>query len=373
MDMTLDSREIRKNNIIARILGEDKFDGKLIKFITDPTNERIGNFNQLKDVADDIDENSIDYSVKWGDLHAGREFDNLYLDLSKSGESAGNLSLSSNGLTNMCSQLDIPTLYIKKCLGAEEIQHAADELNFWLGRHKAPEKEAFVRTTNDRIHGILSSKYSVFDDHEVLDIAEGILGPYDEYTVKNYHISPEYMKLRIVSRNKININGRDLSFGFDLKNSRVGKSSLETSILIFDWVCSNGMIFGGGQGTFFRKRHVGVDRELFVTEFTNMLDGAPDAIEFIKKSANAAHNERLDSDSIQRYIDRFKAQSFSKHVAGRVEQMLHEKYDTTLYGFLASVTEVAQEYDVDTRENGKVCRRYNLFNRKESCINKGEL
>ncbi len=233
---------------------------------------------------------------------------------------------------------------------AEELEEAKNTLNFWINKQKNQEKEILVRTTDNRIHGVLSNKYTVFDDREVLGITEDILGPYQNYVIKNYSISPEYMKIRVVSRSKVEIKGRPLSFGFDINNSRVGRSSLNINVIIFDHICSNGMIMGGGRGMFYSKRHIGVGTSEFMSEFIEMIDKAPDTINFIQNAVNSAANERLNNDSIQRYLDKFKAENLSKNIAGRVEQRLNEKYDNTLYGFVAAVTEVAQDYNIDTRE-----------------------
>jgi hypothetical protein len=348
MDKNFDNRELAKNNIIAKLLGEDLNDGKLKDFTGD-TAERIGNIGEIIKRANEINDKSKDYSsVTIKQLAAGVKDKNLTLDLGFS--TPNSLNFSNNGLSGLCNQLDIPITYIRKCLGEQLPEHAADEMNFWMERAENPSKELFVRTTEDRIHGILSNRYSVFDDHEVIEIAENILGPTNDYTIKNYYVDPEYMKMRIVSREKVEINGRPLSFGFDIKNSRVGRSSLELNVLVFDHICSNGMIFGGGKGQFYQKRHVGISRESFVQEFVDMIDKAPDTVRFIQRSINAAGNEVLNNDSIQRYLDKFKADNMSKLVAGLVEQTLAANYDRTVFGFASAVTEVAQRYSLDMRE-----------------------
>lgn len=357
----VDSKEINKNNLLIKLLGDNESKNRLELF-TDDDCEKIGNFNKVKKIADEIDEHSKDYTIKWGDLLTetiikelpdGMTYDNLSLAFkeNKYDRDCVNLLFSNHGLQSFCNAVGVPTTYIKKCMSEEECDFATENLNFWLNKIENKEREAFIRTTDDRVHGVLSNRYSVFDDHEVLEIIDGTLGNYsDEYTVKNHYITPEIMKLRLVSRDKIELNGRPVSFGFDIKNSRVGRSSLELEILIFDWICSNGMIFGGGKGLAYKRRHVGINREIFIEEFIDMINSAPDIIKFIEKMATEAHQTEINNEMIQRYIDKFRIEGFSQLAAGKVEQMLHEKYDNTLYGFTAAITESAQDYDVDTRE-----------------------
>lgn len=341
--------EKTKKEILTKLLGPDLNDGKLKLFSLDNPSERIGNFGKLQGIANDIYIKSKDYTACYADLTADSNDMQLLLNIGKQSESE-QMFFSNNGLSGLCTQLDIPTAYIRKCLVEGMQYHAAEEMNMWLDRMTNPKKEILLRTTDHRVHGVLSDRYSVFDDHEVLEIAENILGDYDVYTVKNYFLDPEYMKVRIVSRDKIDIGGRPLSFGFDIRNSRVGRSSIELNVIIFDHICSNGMIMGGGQGLYYQRRHVGINRTIFMTEFTNMLNSAPNAVEFIRKSINAAYNERVNSDSIQRYLDKFKANNMSRLVAGKVEQMFHEKYDSTLFGFAGAITETAQQYGLEMRE-----------------------
>lgn len=356
-----EAREVKKENLLARLLGPDVSNGKLIAF-GDATNagERIGNWDKIHEYAKGIHERSKDYNATLKDLicvtnpivlPGGETFENIAMNISTIEEEANPFSFSANGLRGICTQLDIPVAYIRKCLDESQSYHASDCINFWIDNAKAQEKKILLRTTDERIHGVLSSKYSVFDDSEVMDVVYDLIGKNPgEYTVKNYYIDPEYMKLRIVSTNKMNFAGRELSYGFDIRNSRVGRSSLEVSIIIFDWICSNGMIFGGGSGTYYQKRHVGIEREHFVEEFIDIIDTAPDAVSFIHKSINAANNVKLNSDTIQNYIDKFMASNMSANQAGRVKQMFYEKYDQTLFGFTGAITETAQAYGIETRE-----------------------
>lgn len=356
----MNAREINKNNIIARLLGEKEDNQKFLLF-PGSDSERIGNFSKLKETAQGIHDRSKDHNVTMEEIRAyvgssmdaetQKLYENLKLNIQQPFEgSHQHLCFSNNGLAGFCNQLGVPAAYIRHCMGEDVLEHASEVLNFWVNKAEDKKKKILIRATADRIHGVLSSKYSVFDDHEVLDVVDGILGPKNEYAVKNYCVNEERMKLRIINRDKVEIGGRPLSFGFDVSNSRVGRSSLDISVIIFDHICSNGMIFGGGSGLFYNKRHVGINRENFISEFTDMLDLAPDTVNFIRNNINTAAGEKLNGDSIQRYLDKFKAEGMSKNIAGRVEQRYHESYDKNLFGFISAVTEVAQDYEIDTRE-----------------------
>jgi hypothetical protein len=118
-----------------------------------------------------------------------------------------------------------------------------------------------------------------------------------------------------------------------------------------DWICSNGMIFGGGKGLMYAKRHFASDRQEFIGEFVDMLSKAPDSVAYIKKNIEAAGNVTLNNESIQKYLDKFRLESAGNlNVIGKIKSLIDSsKYDKTLFGLAGAVTEVAQSYCVDTR------------------------
>lgn len=339
------SNKITVNNVLARILGEVE-EPKLLNLPTDNMFEPIGNFGQVKKRIIDIHNASQDYRLPWKDVRILSSRDNIFLGNVSTGMTH---TFSNHGLGQLCALLGVPVSYVKSCLEREDYEFAVENLNHWIPR-MPQEKDIILRTTEHRIHGIVSTKYSVFDDNEVAEVVEGILGPLQSYYLSNYIVGPEYTKLRIISRDKIDIAGDSLQFGFDIKNSRVGKSRLQINILLYRYICQNGMVFGGGQGHFYTKRHIGISREDLITQFTEMLDRAPDIIGYLKKNVEASMVKKLNDDNIQNLINKFLADGNSRNAAGRIKDMMDAKYDRTLWGFGNAITELSQEYGVDTRE-----------------------
>jgi len=338
------ANQMNVENVIAKLLGQVN-EEKLIKLVTD-NGEPIGNFGVIKSIADKIDSESKDIMVPWENLGVSYDLENLFLD-TRAGDG---YKFSNNGLTALCNLVGVPTQYVKKCMAQDNLQLASENLNTWM--KKMPQtKEMLLRTTNERLFGMVSNRYTIFDDKEVLDVVEGILGPKQNYSIKDYSISPELMKLRIVSRDKININGEDLSFGFDVRNSRVGRSSCTIDVLVYRAVCTNGMIFGGSKGMMFTKRHVAISRTDLITEFTDMLDRAPDTIGFIKKHIEESRLSIVKPGVITNLLSKFKAENISKNVSGRLEDSIDGgAYNGTIWDFANNITLMSQDYSLETRE-----------------------
>lgn len=122
-----------------------------------------------------------------------------------------------------------------------------------------PDKVLFREFGKDgKIHAVLSSKYAIFDDKEVINIMET-----SDYLMNSEeiwgHVSPDRLHLRFISKNKLNISGDDspLSMAVFVDNSMVGKSSLKIRFGIYRWACTNGCISGLKEFNILKERHMG--------------------------------------------------------------------------------------------------------------------
>lgn len=340
-------KENEAQEIINKMLGVKS---EKLSLFTEDTNSSIGNFDKVFSIADNIHTNSSDITEKWSNFSLKSTGGNMIADVN-----GRELNLSNNGLSQLCQLTGTPSQYIKKCLGNNRSDLAVYNINQWM--NSVPDKEKLFRTTEDRIYGILSDRYSVFDDREILEILNSVVGSGNDYSIKNALVTPEIMKLRLVSRDKIIINGDELSVGFDIKNSRVGRSSVEISLMLFRWICSNGMIFGGGKGMAYRKIHVGADRSEIICGFTDMLNRLPDSVEYIKNHVEMSQNQKLTSDLIQRLLDQYKIIGVQKGIMGRVqanvETDLAEGKILSLWDFINHTTQIAQDYSLETREKAE--------------------
>lgn len=348
----MENKNLKVENIVSKILGSKT--NKMDVISIDDGNA-IGNFQTVKSISDRLLANSQDYTQQLGLIYPtiiedavcidGRYYSGVGLDIEGV---CGITPLSNLGLQSYCNLTGVNAGYARKCLAAGK----ADLLvqNFWEW-HKSLDldKKMFVRTAYGQINALLSDRYTQFDDNEVLDCVYDVLGPRREYVVKNYSITPSMLNLRVVSRNKINIRGDELSFGFDIKNSGIGKSSVEISIIIFRWICSNGLIVGGGKGYVLKQRHVAVDRESLIREFTTMLDNSPAIVEEIKETINKSMDVPLNSKEMQRIIDELKHSGVLEGAARKVEEYIEPEQQGTLWGVVNGITRASQNYSLETR------------------------
>lgn len=348
----MENKNLKVENIVAKILGAKTSRLDVIS-IDDGT--AIGNFQRVKAISDNIVNNSVDYTQQLGQIYPtiikdivcidDRYYDGVGLEMDGLDKA---IPLSGLGLQSYCNLTGVNAGYARKCLAAGKAELLIK--NFWEW-HKGLnlDKNVFVRTAYNQVNALLSDRYTQFDDNEVLDCVYDVLGPSREYVIKNYSVTPAMLNLRIVSRNKINVRGDELSFGFDIKNSGIGKSSVEISIIIFRWICSNGLIVGGGKGYVLKQRHVAVDRESLIREFTTMLDSSPLIVEEIKETINKSMDVQLNSKEMQRIIDELKHSGVLEGAARSVEQYIEPGAEGTLWGVVNGITRASHNYSLETR------------------------
>lgn len=197
---------------------------------------RIDDFNKVYDKIKEIDSRSDDRYVPVKNLETIiKNENNIAL---KDGKKEDNFLFSDWSLSQLCVRYKVPKRYIKHCLYKDSPELAAKNLNYWLKQDNDDNNVLLRYDKNEkRLHGFLTERYGIFDDIEVFDIMDTTFSS-DNYRVQSYFVSPEFTNIRIIQNEKFH---DDLSIGFNIRNSRVGRSSLYFEILVYKWMCSNGV------------------------------------------------------------------------------------------------------------------------------------
>lgn len=261
------------------------------------------------------------------------------------------LDLSSDGLQSLSSSFNLSAGYVRKCLEEGMQDLAADNMNRWI--EKAEGKGRLLRITENRVQAVLSERYSIFDDIDLMQTIDPIFNNLGRnFSVKNYTVNAGIMKLRIVSDEKFMVGEDELSLGIDIKNSRIGKSSIDLSFMMFRWACSNGMIFGRKDIDSFRKIHSG-EVSLLSSGLTELIESVPSKVNDAITSGNEVFSRMLDYKDIRNLNSVMKADSLPKPL--RVE--FSERFlDDVNFGparawdAINFLTHASKIYGVGTRE-----------------------
>lgn len=211
-----------------------------------------------------------------------------------------------------------------------------------------------AREFNNKVCGIVSDKYSYFDDDEVIDILEN--SPLKDLKFTNVITSPERLHLRAIDEAhpfKIGNDDSDMYLAYFIDNSMVGGSSFRVRLGTFRKACSNGLIIRDKAFVICRQAHRGNHSiaDVFNENLEFLTQKREDIIQLLQDSATAQSSIKELSEEFQRdYLAR-KLNASNKEVE-TVLEYYNLKYDgNTKYALTNAITEFAKGInDIDRRE-----------------------
>lgn len=259
--------------------------------------------------------------------------------------------MSRYALSQLGSKLGVPANYLQKCIDSGRLDLASDNVNSWIEDYG---KDVFIREYDGHIRGILSSKYSVCDTPDILKVLQDTVD-LNQYKVKGSFLNEERLHLRLVGREMLPINGEDLFPGLFIDSSDVGRNVLTVQFGIYKLVCTNGLTISKGSGTLFQQKHIGIKPEEFYEGLAASLSNVDMLCENACQLVEDARDKSMKfSKYSQEDFDAFIAQikgttRLSNDGAEKVIDLMQTKYGDTRWGYINSLTEVAQDYTLERR------------------------
>lgn len=170
-------------------------------------------------------------------------------------------------LGQLASRLNtgLPIRYLRKCppeLQAVNVNHWISQFDYdkdapWLLRTRTGQNNGIIR-------GVLSERYSPFDDHEIIEILTQFFGDSQaDVDINWWYRDDTGFHLRILfndlttSVGKLDNGQPDIhKVGLHIENSEVGKKSIRITPLVWRLICDNGMMGWAVDGDIFKQRHL---------------------------------------------------------------------------------------------------------------------
>jgi hypothetical protein len=152
----------------------------------------------------------------------------------------GEYPLTEWAQNQLADRLGIPRKYYQKMFESKRFQLLAENVNAWLGDGG----KRLVRILDGRIRAVLSDRYRVMDNYDLLFIA---LDEFEKMgTVEIYRIDMTETMLYLKALDRTlteSIRDEDsVCGGLIIRNSEVGASALRVEPFLLRKVCSNGLI-----------------------------------------------------------------------------------------------------------------------------------
>lgn len=253
--------------------------------------------------------------------------------------------ISEYALSQLCGKIGVPVTYIKKCAESGKLDLARNNLLRWMDSPKS----LMVRTYGNSVRGILSDRYSILDNRELLNNLVDTVD-LNKFSVKGAYLDTDRLHMRLVSKDKIDIDGEDLFAGIQVDNSDIGKSSLNIKYLIYKQVCTNGLVLPRGEGVLFRQKHIGISNQEFKESLSRSLDILPDLIAKTKDLVDINRSIKLTQDELDVALDKIKKETnLSEDNIEVMKELTTTRYGMNNWGLVNSITEIAQKYTLDRR------------------------
>ncbi len=210
-------------------------------------------------------------------------------------------------------------------------------------------RELYAREFYDKIYGIVTDKYSYFDDNEVMNIIND--SPLAKYRFQYALTTPERLHLRAIDLdNPFTVDNDDsnLYMLYYIDNSMVGKSAFKIRVGVYRQVCENGMIIPINDFILCRAVHRG--RKDIAAEFSESVEFLSEKKGEIQKivsqtTAETATIQELQDDFKKTYVA--KELQLNNKEAEKVITIFNtytKEYGTpSKWAFINAVTEFAKE------------------------------
>jgi hypothetical protein len=249
-----------------------------------------------------------------------------------------------HGMSSYLSKVEIPKQFFNKCSADLKLK----VLNEFHTKNK--NAEVMVRLYDNKIRYMASNRYGIFDDLDVLTS----LGRIDEQlTIRKFDQSTDYFRLVATTAEPIQVEGlRPFYPGIQILNSEVGKSSVKIAYLLYEEVCTNGMIVARKTFPMFKLIHRGTDKGLKLEEEANTRIKNMDIFALASRERMLANNVKAD----EKFIDKLQEDTrLPTAIRDRMNDLVLN-YSNTVetarrIDYLSAITEGSQKYDWSSRED----------------------
>ena len=312
------------------------------------------NANRIQDLCSDTVLKGVNLSNLAMDCTDQGVFTARYLQGSEVKQS----EFSDFSFGQLCAKLGVPAKYMTECVKHGYTDLAKDNFNTWIDDFG---KDLMFRLYSDKIRGVLSSRYSVFDTPDIIDVVDDTTRGMG-LKVKSYFMNEERFHARLIQENKMKVNGEDLFAGIQIDSSDVGRSTLTVNFFIFKQVCTNGLCVSKGKANLFTQKHISICSDDFREEFSQSLKYLQPLIgeyEYIIQRCAMQHSligskytsGKPETDKmLEEFIQKLKTRTkLSDDGVKKVIELSNNRYGFSDWGVINSITEVAQDYTLERR------------------------
>jgi len=259
------------------------------------------------------------------------------------------------------SRLSIPAKYYDR-MRVEQPHLLAENVNTWFSAN--PEKR-MVRTLDGTARAFLSNKYRPIDNYEIANVVLPVIQQMREARIESMELTDRRMYLKVVNpRLEREVAPGDIvQAGILITNSEVGMSSVSIQPLVYQLICTNGMVVNdaatrqyhigsgneaGDNNVLYRTQTLKAMDRAFMYKVADTVKAAVDEVRFGKvvELMKAAKGARMTTTDIPRVVElASKDFGIQQNESKGILDHLIRGGDFSLYGLANATTRQAQDVE----------------------------
>ena len=250
--------------------------------------------------------------------------------------------------SQLCARMGVPANYIKKCFATGKQDLAIQNFRAWANDS---DSNLLVRANNGVVRAVLSDSYTPFDSYQVLRALKYTVDM-KRWEPTQVFLSEDRLVARFVDFTPLPVHdGSHLFLGFAVSSSDVGRGSLNIKLMLYRSACTNGMLITSMGGTLYKQHHIGEAMSASKLQaFNKLFSGLDDTAKAIIDNIEQCRNKVLKDYELSMLVEKAKRDmKLSEKSVEKLNFLVSEQYGATKWGLINGVTELAQDFTLDTR------------------------
>ncbi|BAL01915.1 hypothetical protein OBV_p-00600 (plasmid) [Oscillibacter valericigenes Sjm18-20] len=261
------------------------------------------------------------------------------------------VDITDTAFSQLCTRLGVPAKYVRKCVESGKTSLALANFHAWSDDCR---NNMLVREYDGVARAVLSDSYAPYDSYKVLRALNYTVDS-KRFVPTQVHLAADRLHVRFVDYNQLPVDndGSPLYAGFIVDSSDVGRGSLNMKFFLYRSVCRNGMAISSLGGTLFRQSHIGEKMTeskmmVFNRAFMDVDRLCENAVALVKEN----RGKQLKDYEMEMYLEKARREMrLSEKSMDKLKGLVgnNSVYEPTKWGFINGVTELAQDFTLDTR------------------------
>ncbi|MFZ3580205.1 DUF932 domain-containing protein [Virgibacillus sp. DJP39] len=273
----------------------------------------------------------------------------------------GTLKVGVEALGNLSKEFGMNRQHLMLLMREGLNQNVANQFNHFLTKSDRNNVKK-LRVVDGKIKGIVSKKYSEFNDYDLFQVLGGVKDDFTNTKLESFYRDDKRSHARFLFNDFEENMGMSkegglekdiVKVGFDVFNSEIGYSTLKVIPITFRLICENGMMgWVQDKEKIFKTRHLGFeknDMERKIREGIKIsLEESQKTVKQMKKS------KEIIIDNPFEYIEKIsKSEGIAKKHMEGIKEAFKVENQNNLYGVTNSITRMGRDLERGSKHDNE--------------------